>query len=114
MSFWILSGSLLAFLTYFPLWKQIRSGKVEQNFLTWVLWGTLDFVVAATILSQGGSFLLPIVYGVGSFVTAIFIAKAKGVASWTWFESLVSSLVLVGPFSNLVRFLFALITGAGV
>ena len=94
MNVLILAGSAVAILTYFPLWKGIRTGKVEQNLLTWALWGVLDLVVAATIIVQGGSFLLPIAYTIGSSITAVFIAKSKGKASWTWFESLVLSLVL--------------------
>lgn len=94
MNVLILAGSVVAILIYFPLWKGIRTGKVEQNLLTWALWGTLDFVVAATIIAQKGSFLLPIAYAIGSLITVLFIVKAKGKASWTWFESLVSFLVL--------------------
>src|SRR3989344_9350376 len=94
MNVLILAGSAVAILTYFPLWKGIRIGKVEQNLLTWALWGIRDLVVAATIIVQKGSFLLPIAYAIGSSITVVFIAKAKGKASWTWFESLVLSLVL--------------------
>lgn len=95
MNAFILIGSLIAVLTYFPLWKQIRAGKVEQNLLTWALWATLDLVVAATIIVQSGSFLLPIAYFVGSTITVFFIIKSKGKASWTWFESLVASITIV-------------------
>jgi len=34
------TGSILALLTYYPLWKQIKSGKAKQNFLTWALFCT--------------------------------------------------------------------------
>lgn len=95
MNVLILAGSVVAILTYFPFWKAIRTGKVEQNLLTWALWGTLDLVVTAIIIVQGGSFLLPIAYTIGASITVIFIAKSKGKTSWTWFESLVTSLVVV-------------------
>ncbi len=90
----ILTGSLIAVLTYFPLWKQIRTGEVEQNLLTWALWAILDLVVAATIIVQGGSFLLPIAYFFGGTITVFLIVKSKGKASWTWFESLIASLTI--------------------
>lgn len=95
MSVLVFAGSLIAILTYFPLWKQIRSGKAKQNLLTWVLWGTLDAVVAATIVVQDGSWLLPIVYTFGSGVTVLIIKRHGDKASWTWFETLVASLVIV-------------------
>lgn len=97
MNVWILSGSLLAFLTYFPLWKQIRSDEddTEQNFLTWFLWGTLDLIIAVTLIFQEGNFLLVSVYAVGGFTTAFFIWKASGGFSWTRFDLFVVFLVFV-------------------
>lgn len=94
MNVLIWSGSILALLTYFPLWKQIRSGKAKQNLLTWALWGALDAVVAATIIVQNGNFLLPVVYTVGSSVTIFFILRLGNKASWTWFETMVASLTI--------------------
>ncbi len=91
----IWAGSILAILTYLPLWKQIRTGKADQNLFSWVLWCILDAIAAATIVAQGGNFLLPMVYTVGSFVTSLFISRSGNKASWTWFETLVASLVLV-------------------
>jgi hypothetical protein len=88
------SGSILALLTYYPLWKSIRSGEAKQNLLTWALWCTLDCVVAATIIAQKGSFLLPVTYGAGSAVTVFFIWKAGNKAAWTWFETMVASLTV--------------------
>ena len=103
MNTFILAGSILAILTYFPLWRQIRNGEVKQNFLTWVLWGTLDVVVAATIIVQHGSFLLPTAYGVGSAITVVFIVKSGNRASWTWFETMVVLLV----FASIVIWYFS-------
>lgn len=94
MNAFIWAGSILALLTYYPLWKQIRSGEAKQNFLTWALWGALDFVVAATIVVQGGNFLLPVIYGVGSLVTVFFIWKSGDKATWTWFETMVAFLTI--------------------
>src|SRR3989344_1949983 len=96
MNFWILSGSLLAFLTYFSLWKQIRSDEdeVEQNFLTWFLWGILDLIIAIALIIQGGNFLLVSVYAAGGLVSAFFIWRINGF-SWTWFDLFVVFLVFV-------------------
>ncbi|MEK9152401.1 MAG: hypothetical protein AAB692_03475 [Patescibacteria group bacterium] len=94
MSAFIWAGSILAILTYFPLWKQISAGEIKQNLLTWVLWGALDLVAAATIIVQNGSFLLPATYTIGSALTVLFIARTGNKTSWTWFESLVASLVV--------------------
>ena len=94
MSVFVWAGSILALLVYFPLWKQIVSGEAKQNLLTWALWATLDFVVAATIIVQGGNFLLPITYGVGSLVTVYFIWKSGNKAAWTWFETMVATLTI--------------------
>lgn len=94
MNVWILAGSVIAILTYFPLWKQIGSGKADQNFLTWALWGILDAVVAATIIVQVGNFLLPLVYAIGGLVTATFIFRSRNKTSWTWFETLVAFLTI--------------------
>lgn len=88
------AGSILALLTYFPLWKQVRNGKAKQNLLTWALWGALDAVVAATIIVQGGNFLLLVVYTIGSTITVYFILKAGNKAAWTWFETMVASLTI--------------------
>ena len=88
------AGSILALLTYFPLWKQIRSGKAKQNLLTWALWGVLDAVVAATIIVQKGNFLLPMVYTIGSMLTVYFILKTGNRAVWTWFETMVVLLTI--------------------
>ena len=91
----VLAGSIVAILTYFPLWKQIRSGKARQNLLTWALWGALDAIVAATIIVQHGSWLLPVAYTFGSGLTVVIIMRQGDKASWTWFETMVASLALV-------------------
>ncbi len=91
----ILTGSILAVLTYFPLWKGIRSGEVRQNLLSWVLWAILDGVVAATIIAQKGNLLLPVTYAVGSTITSFLIIRSGKKASWTWFETMVALLVVV-------------------
>lgn len=95
MNFLVWAGSILALLTYLPLWKQIRSGKAKQNLLTWALWVTLDVVVAATIIVQKGTFLLPVTYTIGGSATIVLIWKSGNKAIWTWFETMVASLTII-------------------
>lgn len=94
MNIYIFLGSLLAILTYFPLWKQIWSGEARQNIFTWTLWGVLDGAAFVAIMLQNGSYLLPLAYTVGSFITVILILRSKDKPNWTWFETMVSLLVL--------------------
>ena len=89
------AGSILALLTYFPLWKQIRSGEAKQDVRTWELWCTLDASVAATIIVQGGNFFLPVVYTIGGLISVFLIWKFGNKATWTWFETIISSLSIV-------------------
>lgn len=94
MDYLVWAGCAVAFVTYFPLWKQIRSGKVEQNLFTWVMWATLDALAAATIIKQGGSYALPVFYAIGSGATVYIISKTEHKSIWTWFESVVIALVV--------------------
>lgn len=93
MSVLSLAGSILAILIYFPLWNQIRTNRVRQNYLAWILWASLDTIAAATIIAQHGSFFLPLTYAVGGAITALFILRTGVRASWTWLET--STLCLV-------------------
>lgn len=90
---WI--SSILAILIYIPMWMQIRRGSVEQNLLTWLLWGALDGIATATIIFQKGNFLLPAAYTICSLVTTYFILRTGKKSAWTRFESFVTMLVLV-------------------
>lgn len=98
----ILLGGAVALLAYLPLWKQVAGGNVRQNLLSWALWAMLDGIAAATIIFQGGNFLLPLAYAVGGLVTTFVILKFGGRARWTRFESLVSFLVLASIFIWLI------------
>ena len=95
MNAFILVGSALAILTYLPLWKQIWTREVEQNVFAYSMAVILDVIVGISIILQNGSFLLPITYAIGSFITVLLILRSTKPPSWTWFETLVSSLVVV-------------------
>jgi hypothetical protein len=94
MSSLILASTGLALALYVPLCIQILSGKAKQNLTTWLLWATLDAIVACTLIAQHGNYFLPVAYTVGSGITVLCIAKSKN-AKWTWFESFVTFLVVV-------------------
>jgi hypothetical protein len=91
----IFTGSLVSFLMFVPLLGQIRSGVAKQNILTWTLWMSLDVVLAASIISQGGTaWLLPVVYCIGNAVTISVIWGTGDRGEWTWFEAMVTFLTL--------------------
>lgn len=84
----------MALLTYFPLWYLIKVGPTEQNRLTWGLWGALDIIATVTIIAQHGNFLLPAAYVIGSITTVYFISRTGKKSPWTWFETMVTVLVI--------------------
>lgn len=95
MNGFLIVASMIAIATYFPLCKQIKSGSVKQNLLTWILWGCIDWLIGIEIFFEGGNFLLAITYAFGSFSTTVFIFKAKHENIWTKFESIVVFLVFI-------------------
>lgn len=95
MNIFLVLASVIAIATYFPLQRQIVSGKVTQNLLTWILWGTIDLLIGIESIFGEGNFLLALTYGLGSFVIAGFIFKTKHKTEWTWFETMVIVLVVV-------------------
>lgn len=103
MNAWTWSGSILAILAYFPLWRQILKKKVSQNFFTWILWCALDAITTVSILFQKGGFYLPATYTIGGLITVLCIIKAKNLASWTRFETFVLFLV----FASMVVWYFS-------
>ena len=94
MNAFIVISAAIAILCYIPLCRNIYSGIAKQNLLTWALWCSLDAVVAATLITQRGNFLLAVAYTVGSGVTAVFILRTGDHASWTWFHTMVVGLVI--------------------
>ena len=99
---WLSSG--LAILLYVPLVIQIKKrAGAGQNLLTWILWGSLDAVAAASIISQRGNSFLVLMYVAGSIITSIFIWKFGEKGSWTWLET----MTLVSVFASLVVWYFS-------
>lgn len=86
-------GSLIAVSLYFPLIIGIMQGKIEQNFATWILWVALDAIALASILFQGGNYLLLIFYCIGGTLVCVSLLYTKQFR-WTRFETFVLSLVI--------------------
>jgi len=84
---------LLALSLYPPTARQILRREMEQNLATFILWGTLDAVVAVSIMFQHGNWYLPAAYVLGCMVviTALIIVKTY---SWTWFETAIAIMVV--------------------
>lgn len=95
MKYFVLLSGLLGALAYIPLWKPIIRRNANQNFPTWALWAVLDAVATASIISRGGNFLLPATYTLGSAVTAIIVLRFCGKPSWTWFETMITVMVVI-------------------
>jgi hypothetical protein len=93
MSTLVILGALVAFGAYVPLWQGIRAGK-PQNLLTWILWGTLDAIITASIIKQDGNYLLPMIYTVGSTITGYLIWKSQGEMVWKRFHTLITILAV--------------------
>ncbi len=88
-----LAGSIIGIATYVPLCISILRGKVKQNLATWVLWALLDGIAAASIFYQHGNYLLTASFALGSTFASLSIIRSKNF-QWTWFETMVASLVV--------------------
>ncbi len=88
------TGSLIAFALYLPLISGILRGKIEQSFATWALWVSLDLIALISIALQKGNYLILVFYVIGGTATACTLLY-KGQFKWTWFETLVSSMVII-------------------
>ncbi len=84
---------VVAVVAYCFMARGLLAGDSEQNFTTWILWGVLDGIAAATIFFQSGSWAIPAVYAVGSTATAFLILKS-GTVSWTWFDTMIICMVV--------------------
>lgn len=93
MTLLTLVGSVIGIGLQILLSIQILVGKTKQNFASWILWAILEFIVAASIISQHGSFLLPATYSLGCMIVVLSIIKSKNF-SWTWFETFVACMAL--------------------
>ncbi len=83
---------VMALMLYVPLGYQIYTKKVSQNLATFILWGILDAIVAASIYVQGGNYQLPLGY-IGGCCVVITCILLTDTGEWTWVETFISCLV---------------------
>ena len=85
---------LIAVLTYMLLIKGLLKEKMEQSFATWALWTLLDVIAALSIIFQHGNWALVSLYVLGGLtISSILLYKKQ--FSWTWFETMIASLVAI-------------------
>lgn len=89
-----LAGGVLALALFVPLLADVfRRGGAGQSFATWILWASLDTILAASIYQQRGNFLIVLGFAVGGWLMAAALL-AKRRATWGRFETAVLLLVL--------------------
>lgn len=86
MNIFAILATVIGIVLYFPLCFQIWKGTVKQNFATWILWGLIDGIVAASLIVQKGNWLLPATYMFGATTTALIILKFNK-TKWRWQEN---------------------------
>lgn len=95
MNGYVISGGIVAGFVYVGLCAQIWVGRNKQSFATWVLWALIDAITAASVIVQQGNYLLPLFFSIGSLATAASIILKTKNAGWSWFETMISLLVVV-------------------
>lgn len=86
-------STIVALFLYLPLARQILKGEVKQNIATWILWGSLDVIVAISLFLQNGNWHLPTAYVGGCTLIIICLLKAR-VMTWGRFETLMTFIVI--------------------
>lgn len=90
-----ISSGALGLLMYVPFVVRIlKDGGKGQSFAMWALWAVLDTTMTISLIVQGGNYLLTAGFSIGSIVLAL-ILLAKGRATWSGFETLILSLVVI-------------------
>ena len=87
------AGGLAALALFAPMFAQARrDGGAGQSCATWLLWGTLDIILTASIVRQRGNFLLPLGFAIGDFLLVVLLVVEKRF-SWGGFETIILALV---------------------
>lgn len=95
MSPWNWASIALATLLYVVLYREIRWGTSNQNFLTFAFWGTLDGINGVTNYLNGGNYPLPLFYVFGCLSVLVAVLQSgKATFPWEWKEKLISGMVL--------------------
>jgi hypothetical protein len=88
-----LAGGIGALALFVPMAASIiRENGAGQSCATWLLWATLDAILAVSIIQQHGNFLLPLGFAAGSAsLTLLLLVKGRFV--WGRMESATAVLV---------------------
>lgn len=94
MNILALTVAILALVIYIPTTVQVWRGKMVLNGATFVMWGLLDAIAAASIYVKGGNWLLPAAYVLGCALVIAAIIKVKSF-TWTKVETFTAFLVFI-------------------
>jgi hypothetical protein len=89
-----LAAGLVSVPLYIWMCQKIIRHEIKQSFATWMLWAVLDVIVTASIWWNDGSYLLPLVFTIGSAITMGILINEK-MTGWSRFETFLMSLVIV-------------------
>jgi hypothetical protein len=91
-----IAGGLLALLLFIPMIMGIlKDDGRGQSCATWLLWATLDAVLAISLIARTGNYLLPLGFTIGDIaVVVVLVLFVKGKFEWGRFDTLVFALVI--------------------
>jgi len=84
---------LVGLVSFAPMYRSILKGR-SQNIASWVLWSLIAGITASSLIAEHGNHAIASAYTAGNLSVAILIMRSKRV-EWTWFESAVTTLVVV-------------------
>jgi len=103
MNLLAMSAAVLALLIYIPTTVLVWRGELVLNLATFMLWGLLDAIAAASMFVKGGNWELPAAYVAGVACVLAAMIKAR-TFTWTWVETvttvLVAASIIVWMFSG--------------
>ena len=89
-----IAGGLLALLLFIPMIVGIlKTGALGQSCASWLLWGALDAVLAASLFERQGNYQLPLGFTIGD-IALVVLLLAKGKFQWGRFETGILALVI--------------------
>ncbi|MDB5266265.1 MAG: hypothetical protein JWN89_80 [Parcubacteria group bacterium] len=94
MNLYTILGSGIGFTLYLCFAWQVRRKSLPLSMATFLLWGILDAINAISTYRKDGAWLLPVMYSIGGLLICREL-WLKRLIKWTWFESLITGLVLV-------------------
>ena len=86
----VITGSL----PYLLLVIGITKGVIKQSFASWLLWLILDVIVLIGLIVKNGSYLVYLVFTIGTFVVTLFLFLKRNF-KWGKFDSFIAILVFI-------------------